>query len=374
MKKIVGSGLVLVVAFLLSGCTLPTGNTEVSISTMTGGMIRSDDRGQAYKPIVKVDDKKNIAKVNVLSLGMDYMDTKKIYLGSLESGVFMTKDGGETWAQVNVPIQKNYAIATHPSDSNIAYVTGVFNGRAKIAKTIDGGETWKETYTEPADGTVLLSLALKKSVPDVVYAGTSTGVIIMTQDGGATWENKFNAGKPVRALSVDPFNESIVYVMTFQNSLLMSRDGGNTFVDMKEEWKKALDEKKKACVQGKECAVKDVVVGSVYSYSLDRKLQGVGYVGTNKGLFRFSGYGANWEEINIIGSSKAFPIASVVVSPENSSEIYYNSAQAIYRTTDGGVNWFPYQLDADKASVSVMIHDFKNPGIIYVGLRESAKQ
>jgi photosystem II stability/assembly factor-like uncharacterized protein len=374
MRKIIGSGLLLGIVFLLSGCVaLPNKSGGVNLSGMTGGVIRSDDHGKVYKPAVKVDEKKNISGVQTLSLAMDSNDTKKIYLGSLEDGIFITRDGGENWTRSDVPIQKNYALVLHPSDPNVAYATGVYNGRGKVAKTIDGGVEWKEVYTEPADGTVILSLAMNANMPEKVYAGTSDGMIIVTQDGGATWANLFKAQKPVRSLSVDRFDGNIVYAMTFQDAMLLSRDGGKTFVDIGAEWRKRQDEKRKDCKIGEKCSVQSIEFGSVYTYALDPQVRGRGYLGTNKGILRFTEYGNNWEEVNIIASSKAFPILAIAVNPQNSSEMYYSSAQAIYRTTDGGVSWFPFQLDADSVSVSVMILDGKNPEVIYVGLREGGK-
>lgn len=373
MKKVIGSGILLGTMFLLSGCSLPNKDTGVTISGMTGGVIRSEDRGQTYKPAVKVDEKKSISGVQTLALTIDRNDTKKIYLGSLDDGIFITYDGGENWTRSDVPIEKNYALVAHPTDTNIAYATGVFNGRGKIAKTIDGGKVWKEIYTEPSDGTIILSLAISANFPEKVYAGTSDGVIIMTQDGGATWGNLFKAKNPVRSLLVDAFDGNIIYAMTFQDALLLSRDGGNTFVDIVAEWRDRQDEKRRNCKTGERCSVQDINFGSAYAYALDPQVRGRGYLGTSNGLFRFTEYGNNWEEVNIIASSKSFPISAIAVSPQNSGEIYYSSAQAIYRTTNGGVNWFPFQLESDSVSVSVIALDGKNPGIVYVGLREGGK-
>lgn len=371
MKHILQTSFLFGFVFLLSGCTLPTRNTAVTLVDMSGGVIKSTDRGQTYAPAVKVDDKSTLASVETLALAMDKNDANRIYLGSLSDGIWITKDGGGSWVKSNVPITKNYAIVLHPTDANIAYTTGVYNGRGKVAKTTDAGVTWKEIYTEPADGTVILSLALNAGAPDTVYAGTSAGVIVVTHDGGATWGNLFTAQKPIRSLSVDTFDGNIVYAMAFQDSMLLSRDRGKTFVDMKSEWSKKQEERKSKCASGDtKCNANTVTVGSVQSYALDAVSRGTGYVGTDKGLFRFTEYGQNWEEINIIASSKAFPITTVAVSPKNPGEFYYNSAQAIYRTTDGGSSWFPFQIESDKASVTVMVSDWNTPGVLYAGLRK----
>lgn len=373
MRKIIGLGLFLCAVWMLSGCATPIKSTEVSLAGMTGGIIRSDDGGKTYKPVVRVGEKGTLSGVQTLVVAMDRGDTKKMYLGSLEDGIFITHDGGENWEQSTVPIQKNYALVIHPADFNTAYVTGVYNGRGKIAKTVDGGKTWNEVYTEPADGTVILSLSIQKNAPEKVYAGTSEGTLIVTQDGGATWANSFKAENPIRALSVDPHDGNTLYAMTFQDSVLLSRDGGKTFMDMAEGWEKYQESKLESCRKDEKCSLQRVDLGSVYSFALDSQVRGKGYLGTNKGLFRFSHYGESWEEVNIISSSKAFPLSSVAVNPQNSGEIYYSSAQAIYRTVDEGLTWFPFQLESDTVSVSAIVFDEKNPGVVYAGLRKEGK-
>lgn len=378
LGTIIFSGLVFVFVMFLSGCSVSKKSSEITLTDLSGGVMRSDDRGQTYKPVVRLDETKTLANTETVALAMDPNNTKKLYLGSLSEGIFITEDGGETWKKSDVPISKNYAIAVHPKNSQVAYATGVYNGRGKIAKTENGGMSWKETYTEPSDGTVLLSLAVAAKNPETLYAGTSGGVVIATKDGGATWQNKYALKDPVRSLATDPSDENVVYAMTFQQSLFLSRDGGSTFSDMRILWKEQKEKEQNECEEKKkdkkqDCRKVFAQPGSVYSFALDTRSPGTGYAGTDKGLFRFTGYGKNWEEINIIGSSKSFPITAVAVGPESSKEIYYNSAQAIYRTLDGGINWFPFQIESDKIGVSVMLHDLQNPGVLYVGLRSVQK-
>lgn len=375
MQRFIGTGALLGAVLLLSGCSLPTRNATVTIADLSGGVTKSTDRGQTYNPAVKVSDRQTIASVETLSLAVDPADTQKIYLGSLSDGVWVTKDGAQTWEKLSVPITKNYAIAVHPTDTAIAYITGVYDGRGKIAKTTDGGATWKEVYTEPADGTVVLSLALDKRDPNTLYAGTDAGMVIVSHDGGSTWENKFSAKNAIRALATDTFEKNTVYAMTFQDSLLVSRDGGATFTNTIGGFSDRVNARLQACFSDSKKCADDAKPqpGAVYSFVLDARTPGMGYVGTDKGLFRFTGYGSDFQKLNIIGSSEAFPITAVAVGLESSKELYYNSAQAIYRTLDGGTTWFPFQLDSDKVSVSVMAHDLKDPGVLYVGLRKSQK-
>lgn len=355
----------------LSGC-VSANPQEITVGDLSGGVIKSEDKGTTYAPAVNIDDRRTIARTDVLDIAIDANNNQKIYLGTLGDGLWVTENAGGNWRKLNVPLTKNYAVIAHPTNANVAYSAGVFNGRGKIARTDDGGENWKEVYTEPADGTVVLTLAINSFSPETVYAGTSGGVIVVTRNEGNTWENVFQAQNPVRRVAVDPKDGNTIFAMTFEDSLLRTRDGGKTFVDMKSEWDARRQERLNECRRKQEeCTQWEIDPGQVFSFDLDPGNAGVGYVGTDSGLYRFDGYGESWRAINVIASSKAFPLRAVAVGSSNSQEIYYNSAQAIYRSLDGGVNWFPFQLDADKASVSIMKHDLANPGTLYVGLRKA---
>jgi hypothetical protein len=72
--------------------------------------------------------------------------------------------------------------------------------------------------------------------------------------------------------------------------------------------------------------------------------------------------------VNIIESSKAFPVRAIAINPQNSKEIIYSSAKALYKSVDGGVTWATFQLDTTK-EISVLLYDPTNAAKIYGGLR-----
>ena len=106
---------------------------------------------------------------------------------------------------------------------------------------------------------------------------------------------------------------------------------------------------------------------SVYSLVADPYLGGVVYVGTGGGIFRRNG-SDGWSSMNIIESSKAFPIRSIAVNPKNSKEIMYSSAKAVYKSVDSGARWSTFQLDTSK-EISVIKYDVMDPIKMYAGLR-----
>jgi len=352
MSKKIFSALFLVSAMLLfSGCSLSSSSVKTAPNPMTNAtVIKSVDNGTTWQAKIKVDDKKNIASVDVLSMAIDPVEANIIYLGTQANGLFVSKDGAETWTQVTFP-DKAYNVVFDPNNHDIMYASGVLNGRAKIYKRLKEGEQWKEIYTEPADGTVISALAINKINSQVLFAGTSEGVIIKTTDGGVTWTNIKKADGPVVGIVFDSASDWHVFFAIFEVGVLETRDGGKVIEDIS----------RKIDTKGN--------ITSVYSLVGDPSSAGVVYVGTGNGIFKKTGAGDLWEAVNLIESSKAFPIRAIAVSPNNPKELIYASAKALYKSTDGGTQWATFQLDTAK-EIGVLKYDPTDPTKLYGGLRK----
>lgn len=348
MKRILLALPVLMAAFFLSGCGTSTTKTAPNLMP-TATVIRSDDGGNIWNPKTRIDDKKTIAGVNVLSMAINPADSNVVYIGTEENGLFVTKNGGETWEPVAFA-NKVYGLLFDPQNPNIMYGSGIFNKRAKIYKRLEEGQEWKEIYTEPSEGTTVSALALDKKNPEVMYAGTSEGVILKTSDSGKTWRNLKKAGGPIISIAFDNGNSGHVFFGVFQKGVLETNDAGETISDINEKMGNSWGSM------------------SVYTIVSDPYLSGVIYVGTEKGIYRRS-QDEKWSELNIIESSKAFPIRAIAINPGNSKEILYSSAKAIYKSTDSGATWATFQLDTAK-EISILRYDNVNPPKIYAGLRK----
>jgi photosystem II stability/assembly factor-like uncharacterized protein len=350
MKKIVPFLiLTAAAAFTLSGCVNRGGN-----SALSGNFLKSADGGKTWESKVKMADEKTISSVEVLSMDFNPADHSVIFIGTVDHGVFVSRDGAETWQALDFPPKKVYGLAARSADGQIIYAAGVWQKRGKIYKTADGGKNWEEIYTEPADGTVVTALAASFSNPDLVFAGTSDGAIFKTSDGGKSWVNLARADEAVTNIAFGSSSGEIAYFLVFEKTILRTKDGGLSFEDLSEKMKG------------------ENFFGShrVYSLAADPLKPGGIYAGAEKKLMRSFDFGDSWQEINILESSKEFPIRSIAINPQNSNEIIYSSAQALYKSVDGGAQWTTTQLDT-KNNVSVIKYDSQNPAVIYLGLKKA---
>ena len=348
MKKYFLTGISIFFALVISGCSL----TGTDSSKKTGGVLKSGDSGTTWNLKNKVNEKTTINKVDVLDMAIDPVDNDIIYLGTKDKGVAVSKDGAESWEKLKFPGNKVYGVAINHFKPGNVYATGVTGGRGKVFRTDNYGQDWKEIYTEPADGTVVTSLALDKNNPAILYLGTSKGVIVKTVDGGSTWRNLYSAPDAITKIIFGGGTDSHIYFLANKKGVIvsdMNRD------DFKSIGAKLLDEKSK--------------MGVIYSIAVNDNDAGGLYIGTDNGLFRSFDAGETLEEVNVIASSKEFPIRSIAVNPKNSQEIIYSAAQAIYKSTNGGKNWSTYQLNTGKL-ISEILFNPSDVNMVYAGLRD----
>jgi len=350
MKKYFWICLLIIFSVSLSGCTNPIlGNSTGS--SKAGGVMKSSDAGKTWEIKNKAGEKSNINKVEVYSMAIDPVDTNKIYLGTKDKGIAVSKNGAENWEKMDFPGNKVYGIAINHFNPGNIYASGVVGERGKLFRTDDYGESWNEIYTEPADGTVVTSLAMDKNNASVLYMGTSEGVVVKTVDGGVSWRNLCKAEDAVTKILFGGGTDAHIYFMVHEHQLVVSDREGNNF---REITGNLGDE--------------DVDMGTVASIAVVQNDNGGIYLGTDSGLFRSFDGGENLEQVNTIGSSRDFPVRSIAINPKNSQEIIYSGAQAIYKSVNGGKNWSTFQINTGTV-VGNIVYNPSDVNIIYSGLR-----
>lgn len=352
MKKIILSFVALLGVSFLSGCSLQTATTEPTRAQLMAKatFLKTADGGLDWEPKIKADEKKDISFLNVLSLAADPFDGSVVYLGTESDGIFVSRDGAESWNQIRFP-EKVYGIVLDHQNRGTIYASGVIGGRAKIFKRVEGEDEWKELYTEPGEGTVISSMAMDKKNSNVIYVGTSAGAIFKTTDAGKSWHNLHRASAPVTSISFDSNDTSTVYFVAFRMGILKTSNGGEKIEEITENISMFGNSR------------------SIFTAFADPVISGTVYLGTESGILKTSDGGKNWVGVNILESSKTFPIRVISINPYDSREILYVSGKAIYKSVDGGQKWSTFQLDSGK-DVSSIVYNKDNPSIIYAGLRK----
>jgi len=182
----------------------------------SGNLWKTTNGGLAWRPIFE-----DQSALGIGDIALAPSDPEVIWLGSGESlmkarnftmpgtGVFLSRDGGDTWRNVGLRDSWHIGeISVHPRDPETALVAvlGHFwstNPNRGLYRTDDGGETWQHVLFVDEE-TGANDVVFAPSRPDIAYASTwqnhpgtsgATSGVHRSADGGRTW-TKLGGGLP----------------------------------------------------------------------------------------------------------------------------------------------------------------------------------
>jgi photosystem II stability/assembly factor-like uncharacterized protein len=187
---------------------------------------------------------------------------------------------------------------------------------------------------------LISAIAINPSNPSILYIGTAGGGLWRSIDGGLTWIPLFDRqlslgiGEP-GALAIDPNNTNIVYVGTSsrinrepQAGLFKSIDGGSSWIRLGSGY--PLGNTGNAGQFFNQCINVIIVDPSNINTTL--------YLASNTAIFRSTDGGLNW----IQGNNSNGDVRSLALDTSSTgSRILYAgiSGRGVFRSNDGGLNW-----------------------------------
>ena len=321
------------------------------------------------------------AGVQIYSFGVDPSDPSRVFaLGT--TGLFRSKNGGASWANVNALDSGLYALTVAPASPLYA-----LHAYTDVARSDDDGSTWQYFQPDlPADDTPT-SLAIDPSSGSTLYLGTNTGVFKST-NGGETWAVTGLSARSVYALAVDPSKPATVYAATVglngpPGGVYKTTDAGRNWVLAGSLTAVvtclAIDPTRPATIYG---CVDSGIVRSVdggatwptflagntpYAIAIEPGNSSRIYAATYSGLFR--------GDLAMDASSAVrfgpearedLNVAAIAVLPSSPPAILAAGRNAILRSTDGGDNWAVAE-SGGRAAIGALAVDPSNPGLVYAG-------
>ena len=225
-------------------------------TTAWGGVWKSTDGGENWTRLTTIGDAAVGAPddgtgVMINDAGYAAGSSKIVYACSDQGGVYKSIDGGATFSQANtgLPDTKAWALALHPTDPNVLWVS--LGGGGAIYKSTDGAKTWRSSAqgiaTNAVKPTEFRTIAVARSDPNYLYcaAWTRPASAYRSMDGGATWKKIVDSGSKrtltggsgdpsilaFQWLTVDPNNPRHV-AGACEGKVVQSWDGGATWKDL----------------------------------------------------------------------------------------------------------------------------------------------
>jgi photosystem II stability/assembly factor-like uncharacterized protein len=346
--------ILLVLSFLVSGCTLNLGIGGGTKLPSNGGLFKSTDHGQTWvtRNSILGTNGQNLSMTNlaIYSMAMDPSDSKALYLGMFEKGIMTSYDGAESWSPSRskaLNVQVIVDLAVDPKNKCQIYSSI----GSKLLKSSDCGRSWQVAYTDANANAVVRSLAIDHYNPALVYIGTDNGNLIKSSDYGVSWQNIQIFKNEIKKIVISKSDSRTIMIGLSNGKLYRTTDAGVTWLDLSDKLKEFKGDR----------SLRDLI--SVPS-------QDGGFLLALKyGLLRTVNNGDDWTEIKLLTPKEPVTINSLAVNYKNPQLLYYITDATFYRSIDGGENWTTTPIPTTRRAWKIL-SDPNQDGLIYLGVRE----
>ncbi len=321
-------------------------------------------------------------------------EKEHFYFGSVNGGVWETRDSGRTWKPIfdGQPVGSIGALAVAPSDPKVLYVgSGEADMRSDISqgdgmyKSTDGGRTWGPVGL--TDSQQIGRILIHPTNPNLVYVAAlghpygpnAERGVYRSKDGGASWQKVLGgpgeAAKDVGAtdLAFEPGNPRVIYAALWQtrrppwsvyppsngpgSGLFKSTDGGDHWTQ----------------VSGHGFPAKPGRIGLSVAPSQPQRIYAMVDDPEAGGLYRSDDGGATWslasDDKRIWGRGWYF--AGITADPKN-PDVLYACNTNLYRSDDAGKTFVPIQGAPGGDDYHELWIDRENPARRILGTDQGA--
>lgn len=203
----------------------PTNFSTMYAGGVSGGVWRTDDGGQNWRPIADL-----LANVNIGALVIDsvnpnilYAGTGEFYQGLQGLGIYKTTDGGATWAPLAATQSKDFyyvnRMVISPANHNRVYAATA----SGVWGSTDGGVTWKQLLPQSQAIEGCQDLVIRQDQSSDYLFASCTGTDF--NQPNAIWRNQAAAaggnwqvvqsvqGMARTSLAIAPSQPSTIYAM-----------------------------------------------------------------------------------------------------------------------------------------------------------------
>ncbi len=247
------------------------------------------------------------------------------------------------------------ALVLHPSNPSELFAAtsrGVY-------KSADGGMSWAPMN----QGLPPYVNSLVLSSSDTLYAATNG--IYKSSDGGRSWTQldyrvSFPFPYAPTVLAVDPSDPFTIYAGHCGVGVRKTTDGGATWLPTGPSGPNivafAFDPSSPRTVYAADAGGCGVFPSGIHTESASTPTGGV---------FKTTDGGTHWEPFNH-GLTSGY-VLSLAIDFSNTSTLYAGTAKGVFKSSDGGSSWRPSNTGLGEREVYAFSLDPFNPSIIYAG-------
>ena len=323
----------------------PSNAQHLYLGTTNSWVYQTEDGGASWQRLAKLSKSDDLMLDNIV---VDESDPKTLLVGAWvvdhpDGGLFISHDAGKSWTAVEaMKGQSIRALTQAPSDSKIL-IAGTLKG---VYRSEDSGVHW--TQITPLGSMELHeveSIAIDPKDPHTIYAGT-WHLPWKTTDGGSNWHNIKQGlidDSDVFSIIIDPTLPSVVYTSAC-SGIYRSDNGGELYRKM----------------QGIPMTARRTRV-----LMLDPTNRNTVYAGTTEGLYKTLDGGVNWRRM----TGPDVIINDVYVDPKNPQHVLLATDRSgVLESDDSAATFKASNTGFSQRQVSTLLVDAKTPQTIFAGV------
>ena len=293
---------------------------NVLIAGTFNTIYRSDDSGASW---TQLPTQSTPGLLHVESLAIDPTSTDIIYAGTFYLP-YKTTDGGRNWFSIKNGIIDDsdiFAIDIDPRDRN-HIIASACSG---IYETRNAGSNWRKVQGIPSQSRRTRAILQHPSIAGIVFAGTTEGFWRSDKGGDAnSWMVTTSRQLEVNAIAVHPTNPQTVYIGTNNYGVMISNDGGKSFVPSNGGYSGRFAN---AILSDRE------VPNRLYATTINTT--------TGGGFFFVSEDGGETWRPSMRNMPSRLIGYSILQDDRNPDLLYLGTNLGVYRSSDRGASWAP---------------------------------
>jgi photosystem II stability/assembly factor-like uncharacterized protein len=203
---------------LLALCVDPDDSRQVWFGVEEGGVWRSHDGGQTFARLDAPRNPIRSSDIHAIAILPATPTRRKTTIVLTVNAVHVSDDDGETWdAQLSKQRFEGlyYTRTVLPvprSDTNLvmAIGDGTPGLESRLYRSADRGRNWSATDLDVAPNSTFWALAGHDADPDLLFAGTKYGDLFRSRDGGRSWRKEWREFSEITAVAWTPFRAPLI--------------------------------------------------------------------------------------------------------------------------------------------------------------------
>ena len=164
------------------------------------GVQRSTDRGRSWHETPHDMPIRLGHRPDIRSLAIAPSAPRTLYAGTTDQGVYVSRDGAESWLSIGLSPLFVMSIAVDARDPRLVYAATAADEGSPLPQGLyvseDGGASWRASNRGLRGALVVLTHPRE---PHVAFAGATDAAVYRTDDAGRTWTQlgELGLGAPI---------------------------------------------------------------------------------------------------------------------------------------------------------------------------------